>query len=192
MIPVRDVIPTRTRPVVTLAALAGLCGALAWPPVRAWWLPWVFHALVVWLFGRTVEDRLGHGRFVALLLACVASSTVVGATAGLTASAGAAVAAAVAGTMAAYFLMFPRSRVLALVPVLVGVELTEVPAWFIAGLWGAVQAFAISSFAAWSGSPGEGTAAAVGVAAGAVAGAVAWLVLRRPERMRVEWWDGAR
>jgi hypothetical protein len=41
---------------------------------------------------------------------------------------------------------------------------------------------------AWS-APAAATGMATSVAAGASAGALGCLLLRRPERMRVEWWD---
>jgi hypothetical protein len=40
----------------------------------------------------------------------------------------------------------------------------------------------------WS-APTAATGMAISLAAGASAGALGGLLLRRPERMRVEWWD---
>jgi membrane associated rhomboid family serine protease len=188
MIPIRDVIPTRTRPGVTLALIAAMAAALAWPAVRHESFPWCLHAAVLWLFGRTVEDRLGHVRFAALILAGVAAAAAALFSIGSAATIPFAAASAIAGVTAAYLVLFPRSRVLTLVPVLVGVEVTDVPAWVIAGLWAVVQAIEAWSRAVWSG-PEEGIAGAVAVVAGAIAGGVASAALRRPERMRVEWWD---
>jgi membrane associated rhomboid family serine protease len=188
MIPVRDVIPTRTRPVATLVFIGAMAGALAWPAVRQWWLPWAVHMVILWLFAGTVEDRLGHARFVMLLGACMAAAGAMTSSMGWPATAPVAVTSAVAGVSAAYFLMFPRSRVLTLVPVVVGVDVVDVPAWFILGLWLLVQAVDISSRAVLPG-PHDGIAGAVAVIGGAIVGSAAWLALRRPERMRVEWWD---
>lgn len=188
MIPVRDVIPARTRPGVTMALIGAQVAALAWADVRQWWLPWCAHMLVFWLFGSTVEDRLGHGRFSLFCGLCAVSAGAGTVAAGSAPSVPVAACGTVAGVSAAYFLMFPRSRVLALVPVLVGIDVADVPAWVVLGLWAVVQAAAASMLVPLNSGMGLLPAMA-GAAAGATGGGLAWLMLRRPERMRVEWWD---
>lgn len=188
MIPVRDVIPSRTTPVVTLALLAAMGAACAWPSVREWWLPWAAHAVVVWLAGGTIEDRFGHARFAAFAAACAAAAYAAPLAAGrdsglLWASCGAA-----AGLVAAYLVMFPRARILTLVPVVIGVEVTDVPAWAVFGLWAVLQGAVAWSLLAWS-APSDAVGMTTSVAAGAAAGALGGLLLPRPDRMRVEWWD---
>ncbi len=121
--------------------------------------------LYLWLFGWTVEDRLGRGRFVALFLAC-------GALAWSVASADEAVDGAVAGILGAYFVLYPRSIVLMLVPM--PPLLVEVPAVVFLGLWFLFQIL-LGPFAPQL--------------AGLAAGAALGVVLRRAERMRVEWWS---
>ena len=105
MIPLRDVIPSRTTPVVTVTLiginiLAFLVQSQAADPeafVRTWGLvpaafSWVavftsmflhgglFHLggnmLYLWIFGDNVEDRLGHGRFLAFYLLCGVAAAV--------------------------------------------------------------------------------------------------------------------
>lgn len=188
MIPVRDVIPARTRPGVTMALLVAQVAALAWPDVRQWWLPWCAHMLVLWLFGSTVEDRLGHGRFSLFCGLCAASAGAGTAAAGAAPSVPVAACGTVAGVSAAYFLMFPRSRVLVLVPVLVGIDVVDMPAWVVLGLWAVVQA-AAASMPFPLNSEMDVLPAIAGAVAGAMSGGLAWLMLRRPERMRVDWWD---
>jgi len=187
MIPVRDVIPSRTAPGVTLVLLAALGGACVWPAVRESWLPWASHAVVLWLTGGTVEDRLGHVRFAAFAAACTASALAAPAAAGRGVDPVAAVGGAIAGLIAAYAVMFPRSRILTLVPAVIGIEVADVPAWVVFGLWAALQAAAWSTLM-WS-APVDTSGMAIGAAAGASVGALGGLLLRRPERMRVEWWD---
>jgi len=186
MIPVRDVIPTQTRPVVTLAILAAMGAALAWPGVRAWWLPWAADGVLVWLLGGTLEDRFGRGRFCGFTAAC---AVVAGACLLATGHGPQPVwvgAGLAAGTASAYLLNFPRSRVQVLVPVMIGFEIAEVPAWVTVVSWAAIQAAA-----AWSAPDGFEAlgAAALAAAGGAAAGALGGLTLPRPERMRVDWWD---
>jgi len=188
MIPVRDVIPSRTAPGVTAALLALMAAACAWPAVREWWLPWVSHMLVLWIAGGTLEDRFGHARFAAFAAACTAAAMAAPAAAGRSNDPVWAVAAAIAGVIAAYLVMFPHSRVLTIVPVAIGIEVADVPAWAVFGLWAALQAAAAWSMLTWS-APADAAGTAIGAAAGASAGALGGLLLPRPDRMRVDWWD---
>jgi membrane associated rhomboid family serine protease len=188
MIPVRDVIPSRTAPGVTVLLVAALVAALAWPAAREWWLPWVANAAVLWLFGGTVEDRLGHGRFAVFSAACLALAAAAPLALERTVAVPVAVSGGLAGVSAAYFLMFPRSRILTFIPVIVGVDLTDVPAWIVCGLWAFVQVATIWARVSSATPPGP-LAVLASLVAGAAAGTVGWLVLRRPERMRVDWWD---
>jgi membrane associated rhomboid family serine protease len=190
MIPVRDVVPSRTAPGVTVSLIAAMLAALSWPGVREWWLLWAAHVVVLWLFGGTVEDRLGHGRFAGFCVVCLAAAVVVPPAIGRVVSLHWVVGGGVAGLSAAYFLMFPGSRVLTLVPAAAGVDIVDVPAWTVWGLWAIVQAAAVWSSTVWA-EPADPVAAAASMFAGGLAGALGWLVLRRPERMGVDWWDSA-
>jgi membrane associated rhomboid family serine protease len=191
MIPVRDVIPSRTAPGVTLALLAALGAAFLSPAVREWWLPWAADGLVVWLTGGTLEDRLGHARFGIFAAACAGAAAAAPAVLGHPPGLVWAACGTAAGFIAAYVLMFPRSRVLMLVPVVVGLEVADVPAWVVFAPWAFLQ-----GAAAWSALaalvPADMLGMAASVAGGALAGALGSLLLRRPERMRVEWWDPPR
>lgn len=188
MIPVRDVIPARTAPGVTAALLAAMAAALAWPAVREWWLPWTSHAVVLWLAGGTLEDRFGHARFAAFAVVCAAAAALLPLAWGHGLDIASAGTGAVAGVIAAYLVLFPRSRILTLVPVVIGIELADVPAWVVFALWAALQVAAAWSALSWSSSV-DAAGAAVSAAAGAAAGALGGRLLPRPERMRVDWWD---
>lgn len=188
MIPIRDVVPTRTRPAATRLLVAGMAAALLSPAVRQSWFPWCVTMAAFWLFGRTVEDRCGHGRFAALVSGGAAAAAAASWGLGALPGPGPVSSGAAAGVLAAYFLLFPRSRMLTLIPVVVGIEVTDVPAWVVAAMWGLVQAADIWSRAAWSGSA-HALPAAGAIAAGAATGALARFLLTRPERMRVDWWD---
>lgn len=188
MIPVRDVIPTRTAPGVTAALLAAMAAALAWPAVREWWLPWASHAAVLWLAGATLEDRFGHARFAAFAGSCAAVAALAPLARGQGADLAVVAPGAAAGLIAAYLVMFPRSRMLTLVPVVVGIELADVPAWVVFALWAAIQAAVVWSVLAWS-PPIDPAGMAASAAAGVAAGVLGGRLLPRPERMRVDWWD---
>ena len=174
MIPVRDVIPSRTAPGVTLALLAALCASLAWPAVREWWLPWLSHAMVLWLTGGTLEDRFGHARFAAFAAACTAAALAAPVAAGYGVDLVSAVGGAAAGLIAAYAMMFPQARILTLVPAVIGIEVADVPAWVVFGLWAVLQAAAAWSMLTWSAPAATGMA--ISVAAGASSGALGGLL----------------
>lgn len=188
MIPVRDVVPSRSAPAMTLALLAAMGAACAWPAVREWWLPWTAHAAALWLSGGTLEDRFGHSRFAAFAAACAAAALAAPRAAGREADPLWAVCGAVSGMIAAYLMMFPRSRILMIMPVVVGFEVADVPAWAVFGAWAVLQAAGAWSALAWS-AQADALGMALSAAAGASAGALGSVVLRRPERMRVDWWD---
>jgi membrane associated rhomboid family serine protease len=214
-LPLRDVIPSRTTPLVTIAlilvnaaafifeqaltstqlhALTMLYGLV---PVEftlvslltsmflhAGWMHFVGNMLYLWIFGDNVEDRLGHGRFLLFYLAC-------GAAAGIAQTLSNPVSfvpmigasGAIAGVMGAYFLLFPHSRVLTFVWLILYFDLVEIPAIFFLGFWFFMQ---LLSGLGSSGFQGGGTAFWAH-AAGFAAGAGLVMLLRRPERQKIEW-----
>jgi len=143
------------------------------------WLHFFGNMLFLWIFGDNVEDRFGSGLFLLFYLGC-----------GVAASAAHLVAApdsalptigasgAIAGVMGAYMFLYPRSRVLALVPL--GFVLIDVvlPAPFFLGYWFVLQLI-----------QGAGSAAQGGVAwwahiGGFLVGAVVAAGLRLSERLQ--------
>lgn len=90
----------------------------------------------LYIFGDNVEDRLGHFRYLIFYLLCGWAS-------GLThlvfnwysqvPTIGAS--GAVAGVMGAYFILYPRSRVLTLIPIIFIPYFVEIPAAFFLAVW---------------------------------------------------------
>lgn len=210
MIPLCDLVPSRTRPIATLALGAlSITGSVAlWaasagasvPPASlglapvTWTLPgaaWSITAhpgttacivclLALWVFGPTVEDRLGRTRFVLLWLA--SGLAAVAAQIAMTPHSTALLlggAGATAGVVGANLALHPRGRVLAVTPVVMGFEFVDLPAWLYASVWLSVIPLATQA------SPPAILAACI---AGAAGGAAAARLLKHPERMRVEWW----
>lgn len=96
--------------------------------------------LYLWIFGNNVEDSMGHGRFIVFYLLCglVASLfqvyvfpnsrvPVIGAS------------GAIAGVLGGYLLLFPRAKVLTLVPIFFFIWLIRLPALFVLGFWFIIQ-----------------------------------------------------
>jgi membrane associated rhomboid family serine protease len=148
--------------------------------LHAGWVHLIADILYLWLFGENLEDRFGHARFLVFYLACgavaafsyaamnpVSGSPLVGA------------GGAVAGILGAYFIAYPRSRVLVFVPF---VDVIEAPAMFFLGVWVALQAFTGAGTLAPF-SEGSLWAQLAAFAAGALLGRV----FRRRERERIEW-----
>jgi membrane associated rhomboid family serine protease len=194
MIPLRDVIPSRRPPYLTIAlVLTGLAAFLivrTSPPLAGGgfdralrsvvghqgWVQTAIDLLFLWIFGENVEDRLGRVRFVGLCLA------------GTAAAAGAGLAAphppppvavgVLGGILGAYLVLFPRSRVLVLVPLPVVFDLVEIPALHLIGAWYAAQAVITLV---------GGDAALLTALAGTLAGlATVWLV-DGPRRRDLYW-----
>jgi membrane associated rhomboid family serine protease len=146
--------------------------------------------LYLWIFGDNVEDRMGHGRFLVFYLLCgiaAALAQTIAAPSSVVPMVGAS--GAIAGVMGAYFVLYPRSRILTLVPIFFFIQIVEVPAIFFLGIWFIMQFLSgVGSIATATGEPAGGIAFWAHVA-GFAAGIGAVGVFRRRERQRVEWWN---
>jgi membrane associated rhomboid family serine protease len=150
--------------------------------LHAGWLHLLGSMLYLWIFGNNIEDSLGRAKFLLLYLVCGALATLVFA-AGFGNSTETMVGAsgAIAGVLAAYLVLFPRARILCLVPIFF-FFIAELPAWVVLGLWFALQA--VSS----AGSLHGGGVAYLAHVGGFVAGLLLVLLLR-PRRPRpIEPW----
>src|SRR2546428_8553185 len=90
------------------------------------WMHIISNMWYLWIFGDNVEDRLGHGRFIVFYLLCGIAAAL-GQIAMDPSSTIPTVGAsgAIAGVMGAYFVLYPRSRVLTLVPIIFYIEIVE-------------------------------------------------------------------
>jgi membrane associated rhomboid family serine protease len=218
MIPLRDVIPSRSTPYITVTII--VLNALAWLyelalpsdvlPIflqvygvvpadfsaatlvssmflHGSWSHVIGNMWYLWIFGDNVEDRMGHGRFVVFYLLCG-----IGAALGHVAmdpystlpTIGAS--GAIAGVMGAYFVLYPHSRVLTLVPLIIYFEIIELPAVILLGFWFVMQLFSAGAIAVTANSEGGGIAFMAHVA-GFVAGAIGVFVFRRRQRPKERW-----
>jgi len=111
----------------------------------------------LYIFGDNVEEHLGSFRFLGFYLLCgvisglshfilnpVSPMPTIGAS------------GAIAGVMGAYFLLFPKSKILTLVPIIIIPWFFEIPAFIFLGVWFMIQFFnaagggAGSSIAWWA------------------------------------------
>src|SRR6266576_316029 len=172
MIPLRDVIPSRTVPFLTVTII--ILNGLAWfyelglpredlpvflqqfgvvpaffaPPtlissmfLHGSWSHVLGNMWYLWIFGDNVEDRVGHGRFIIFYLLC-GSAAALGQVAvdpnSMLPTIGAS--GAIAGVMGAYFVLYPHSRVLTLIP-WIFIQIVELPAIVLLGFWFVMQLF---------------------------------------------------
>ncbi len=125
-----------------------------------WW-HFLSNIWILYIFGDNVEDRLGSGRFFCFyILGGIAAGIfqVVMSPGSLVPSIGAS--GAIASVLGAYFLFYPRSRVITLIPIFIFPWFVEIPSILYLGFWFVMQLFS-----------GLQSLATVG---GAVNGGIAW------------------
>ena len=132
--------------------------------------------LFLWIFGDNVEDAMGRIRFLGFYVLCgiVAAFTHIaigpGSSVPMLGASG-----AIAGVLAAYFMLYPQSRVLTLIPLFFFLRLVAVPAVFLLGFWFLLQV--ISGVGSFGSSGGVAFFAHIG-------GFIAGLFLVFPFRRR--------
>ncbi len=129
------------------AELAGFPLDTYWPFVtnlflHGGWLHIIGNMWFLYLFGDNVEDRLGHSRFILFYLLSGVTANLVhflvnsDSTMPVIGASG-----AIAGVMAAYLRLFPRARIITLIPILFIPFFFEVPAVLFMGFWFVMQLF---------------------------------------------------
>lgn len=96
--------------------------------------------LYLWIFGNNVEDSMGHFRFIIfyLLSGIIAVYTFAIINPGsLIPMIGAS--GAVSGVLGAYLILFPRAKVLTLIPLGLYMQVVRIPAKFVLGFWIVIQ-----------------------------------------------------
>jgi rhomboid family protein len=104
------------------------------------WLHVIGNLWTLVIFGDNVEDRMGRLRFLVfyLLCGCVAGAVHVHFNADSSVPTLGA-SGAIAGVMGAYFLLYPRAKVITLIPILFYPLFVELPAFVFLGLWFSAQ-----------------------------------------------------
>ena len=134
------------------AEQAGLPLQNYWPFVtniflHGGWMHVLGNMWTLWIFGDNVEDRLGHGRFMIFYLLCGIIAGIVHCMVNpLSTVPALGASGAIAGVMGAYFILYPHSRIIVLIPVLIFPFFFEVPAILYLGIWFLMQ-LASGSFA---------------------------------------------
>jgi membrane associated rhomboid family serine protease len=128
------------------------------------WFHLIGNMWFLWVFGSHVEDALGSAKFaIFYLLSGIAAGTVqlllnLGSTVPTIGASG-----AIAGVMGAYLILFPRSRVVTLVFIIVFITTVELPAAFMLIYWFAIQLLSgLASFSSFTDQGGVAWFAHVG------------------------------
>lgn len=154
--------------------------------LHAGWLHLLGNMLFLFVFGRSIEDRYGHGQFILIYFA----SGLVAALTHILFNAGSRVptigaSGAIAGVLGAYFVCFPGARISTLIPIFFFFWRVEIPAVFVLGYWFLIQFVAASYQQLDIQSATRGGTAWWAHVGGFVAGAALALLLP-PRRPRVE------
>lgn len=106
------------------------------------WAHILGNMLYLWVFGKAIESRLGHGRFLVFYLLSGIGASLVHILFNLNSDMPTLGASgAIAGVLGAYIVTFPQSRILTLVPFLFLATTMEIPAVLSIGLWFFSQLF---------------------------------------------------
>jgi membrane associated rhomboid family serine protease len=104
------------------------------------WLHLILNMWTLWLFGPSVEDRLGPRRYLGFYLVCGVLASVAHAFSNpFSALPALGASGAIAGVLGCYMRMFPLARVVVLVPILFLPLFFEVYAFVFVGLWFLIQ-----------------------------------------------------
>jgi membrane associated rhomboid family serine protease len=152
--------------------------------LHAGWLHVIGNLLYLYIFGDNVEDVLGHGRFLVFYLLCGLISFLVQILfhpQSMVPNIGAS--GAIAGVLGAYLILFPRARIITLLPLFVFFTVVEIPAYFFLGIWFLIQ------FLSGAAMIGRATATSGGVAwwahiGGFVSGVLLLMVFAPRGRLR--------
>ena len=216
MIPLYDVIPSRTLPVVTVALILlnalvflfelSLGSAVDLLLLTYGLVPADFslftlftsmflhggfthvggNMLFLWIFGDNVEDRMGHGRFLVFYLLCGAAAALAQT---LMQPASLVPMIGASGAVAGVMGAYFVLYPHSRIVTLVFFYFVEVPAILFLGLWFFMQFVSgVGSIAAASDVAAGGIAFWAHVA-GFAAGVAGVFLFKQPERQRVEWWD---
>lgn len=121
------------------------------------WMHFFGNMWFLWIFGDNVEDRYGHFGYLSFYLLCGVAASAAHYAAGPSSTIPTIGASgAIAGVMGAYMLLYPRARVLTLVPLFVFIQILSLPAPLFLGVWFLMQFY-------------QGTVASASGAAGGVA-----------------------
>lgn len=104
-----------------------------------WW-HLILNMWMLWIFADNIEDVMGPVRFLAFYLLCGLAALALHMLFNLTGQAPIIGASgAVAGVMGGYVTLYPRGKVVTLIPIIIIPYIVDLPAWLFLGIWFASQ-----------------------------------------------------
>jgi membrane associated rhomboid family serine protease len=104
------------------------------------WMHLIGNMLYLWIFGNNIEDAMGHLRFLIFYLLCGIAAAFSHTLTDLhSAIPMVGASGAISGVLGAYLLLYPRARVLILIPMGLMTRTMYVPAAVVLGLWFVLQ-----------------------------------------------------
>jgi membrane associated rhomboid family serine protease len=104
------------------------------------WMHIIGNMWYLWIFGNNIEDSVGHFKFIVFYLLCgIAAAAAQVAISPESTAPMIGASGAISGVLSAYLLLFPRARVLTLVPIWIFLQFIRVPAVFFLALWFVMQ-----------------------------------------------------
>jgi membrane associated rhomboid family serine protease len=153
------------------------------------WLHIAGNMLFLWVFGNNIEDRMGPVVYLPFyLFAGVAAAAAQIATSPNSAIPNIGASGAVAGVLGAYLVLYPRHRVLSLIPIFFIFQLIELPAIVVLGFWFVLQLFnGVGSLARDLGGGVAYFAHIGGFVAGVIVALLFYRRRRTPQQFPVAW-----
>jgi membrane associated rhomboid family serine protease len=106
------------------------------------WMHLIGNMLFLYIFGDNIEDKFGHIRYFFFYILAGVSAAVLQtlmfpeSTVPMVGASG-----AIAGVLGAYVFLFPRAKVVTLIPIFILFQIVELPAFLFLGIWFAMQIF---------------------------------------------------
>ena len=122
---------------VALPALGTLVSSMF---LHGGWMHLIGNMLYLWIFGNNIEDVMGHVKFVIFYVTCGVLAALSHAmidpnsTVPMVGASG-----AISGILGSYILLYPRARVMVLIPLGFFMHTLYVPAGIVLGLWFVMQ-----------------------------------------------------
>jgi membrane associated rhomboid family serine protease len=109
--------------------------------LHAGWAHLFGNMLFLFVFGPSVEDRMGHGMFLFFyLLVGMTSNAAQGYLSSGSSLPMLGASGAIAGVLGAYFFYYPYARIATLIPLFIFSRIVEIPAFIFLGFWFLMQA----------------------------------------------------
>jgi membrane associated rhomboid family serine protease len=126
------VVPAHLRPVTLLTSMF----------LHGGWMHIIGNMLFLWAFGRSLEDAMGHTKFLVFYLVCGIAAGITHVFLNLyTTLPTLGASGAIAGVMGAYLVKFPKAKIHTLIFLFLFVTISDIPAAFILVYWFITQLF---------------------------------------------------